>query len=211
MNLIFLGAPGSGKGTQSDFLIENFNLEHLSTGNLIREAISQGTKTGLKMKAVVESGNLVNDELVVSMVEEKIQSLDKGFIFDGFPRTIPQAQALEKLMKDSNKKLDGVLFLDIDQEILLERLTGRMTCSSCKRPYHKLFSKPDVDGICNVDKAKLITREDDKLENAKVRLETYERQTAPLVEFYEQKGMLIRINANQKPADVTNSIKEALK
>lgn len=196
-NLVFLGPPGAGKGTLSEVLIKETGISHISTGNILRAEIKNETELGKKAKGFVSSGALVPDELVADMVGEWLgkDECGKGFILDGFPRTVKQAELLEKALKKIGKKLDCVIYFKAGEELLLKRLTARLTCGGCGLIFNKLFSPPKKEGVCDSCGKNLIQRADDSLETAKERLKVYNAQTAPLIEYYEKKGLLCSVDA----------------
>lgn len=212
MHLILMGLPGAGKGTQAEFIKDDYNIPHISTGDMFRLAIEEGTELGKVAKSHIDSGSLVPDEVTNGIVEERLSKDDcnEGFLLDGFPRTIPQAEALEAIVKRLNKQIDYVIYVDVPEDILLERLTGRRVCPKCGASYHILFNKPKQDGICDKDGAELIHREDDNEETMKNRLDAYTEQTAPLLDFYKDQNKLISVNGDQDIEKVFDEIKEKL-
>ncbi|MBM4370318.1 MAG: adenylate kinase [Deltaproteobacteria bacterium] len=209
MKLILLGAPGAGKGTQAKRLEEDFGWRQVSTGDILRAARKAGTPLGLKAAAFMDSGALVPDDLVVQIVRERLQQddLKGGFILDGFPRTVGQAEALEALGVD----IDAVLEIAVDDEELVGRLTGRLTCSRCGAMFHRLFLKPAVEGICNKCSGALVQRADDNEETVRNRLAVYQRQTAPLIAFYGARGRLVTVNGTGgTPDGVYQSVRTVL-
>ncbi|MGP1439244.1 MAG: adenylate kinase [Treponema sp.] len=199
MKCVFLGPPGAGKGTLALEVSKLYDIVHISTGDLFRSAIKNGTELGRKIKAVIESGALVSDDLTVELLKERLKKDDwkKGFILDGFPRTIAQAEALSKLVE-----LDYVINLDISDEEVIERLSGRRVCSKCGQSFHIKFMKPKLENICDSCGESLITREDDKREAIEKRLKTYAEQTYPLIEYYKEKGLLVDIDARPSTAEI---------
>ncbi len=197
-NLVFLGPPGAGKGTLSDPLMKAENLAHISTGDILRAEIKNGTELGMSAKSYMDAGKLVPDEIVAGMVAKRLASDDckGGFILDGFPRTVPQAELLSDAMKKIGMNLDAVVLFDAPEDLLLQRLTARLTCRSCGASFNKLFSKPKQDGVCDSCGGELYQRSDDSLETAQNRLKVYNEQTAPLVKFYEEKQMLSKIDSS---------------
>ncbi|MFO7982819.1 MAG: adenylate kinase [Desulfuromonadales bacterium] len=206
MNLILLGPPGAGKGTQAKMLVDRYGIPQISTGDMLRDAVRQGTPMGLKAKEYMDAGNLVPDAVVVGIVKERLQQDDcsDGFILDGFPRTVAQADALEESLRDSGRRIDAVISLDVDIEALVGRLTGRRTCKNCGAGYHVTFDPPKTDLICDKCGGELVQREDDQEATIRERLEVYQRQTAPLVEYYSQKGILFRVDG-MAPIDSVQS------
>lgn len=194
MNLILLGAPGAGKGTLASFLIEKMGIPSVSTGNILREAIRNGTELGRQAKAFMDAGKLVSDELVINLLKERIAQPDcqNGFILDGFPRTIPQAEALDKIAK-----IDCALSLEVDDSVIESRMTGRRTCTKCGATYHIVANPPKTEGVCDVCGDALQIRADDKLEVVRQRLETYHAQTEPLKDYYGAQGKLKSIDGAQ--------------
>lgn len=199
MKCVFLGPPGAGKGTLALEVSKLYDIVHISTGDLFRSSIKNGTDLGKKIKAVIESGALVSDDLTVELLKERLKKDDwkKGFILDGFPRTIAQAEALSSLVE-----LDYVINLDISDEEVIERLSGRRVCSKCGMSFHIKFMKPKTENICDSCASSLITREDDKRVAIEKRLKTYAEQTYPLIEFYKEKGLLVDINARPSTAEI---------
>ncbi|AGR41594.1 adenylate kinase [Spiroplasma taiwanense] len=210
MNIILLGAPGSGKGTQSEFLCDKKNFIQLSTGDLFRTNILNKTKLGLEAQKYMNQGLLVPDLITNEMVKEYLERKHDNLIFDGYPRTDDQAQQLDKMLLLLNSKIDLVIYIEIDESLLLERLTGRIVCSICKRSYHKVNRKPIRNGFCDFDNGTLITRPDDQEDKIKIRLEAYNTQTAPLIKFYENKLKIINAN-NLSSEEVYNKILGVLK
>ncbi len=206
MKLIMLGAPGAGKGTQAERIAKALEIPTISTGFIIRKAISAQTDLGKIAKDFIDKGQLVPDEIVIKLLFERIKEDDckNGFILDGFPRTIPQAQALQ----DADIRIDKVLSIELDDEVILERLSGRRECSKCGRTYHVLFQKPQKDGLCDSCGSELICRKDDNPETIKSRLAVYHEQTEPLIAFYNKLGILVPVESKK---DVENTTKEVFK
>jgi adenylate kinase len=212
MKLILLGPPGAGKGTQAKMLTERFGIPQISTGDILRAAVKEGTPMGLQAKACMDAGALVPDEVVVGIVRERLQQADcaAGFILDGFPRTVPQAEALSATLDELGKELDAVLSLEVDVEALVERLTGRRTCKECGRGYHVKFDLPRQAGICDACGGTLFQRDDDQEATIRKRLEVYQAQTAPLAGFYQEHGLLTRVDGMQEIDSVQRQLLAAL-
>lgn len=210
MIVVFLGPPGSGKGTQAKKLSQELGLLHISTGDLLREAVKNQTPLGLKAREYMERGELVPDSIMISLIEE-VMPEEGGFILDGFPRTVPQALALEEMLGAYNKQVDSVFLFDISEEVVVERLSGRLTCSQCGAVYHKKYNPPKQEGICDLCGGKLIQREDDKEEVIRKRYRVYVEQTKPLVEFYQERNKLTRLDAEQDIQEVNRRLLEVLK
>ncbi|SFM41580.1 Adenylate kinase [Gracilibacillus orientalis] len=213
MNLILMGLPGAGKGTQAEKVIEKYDIPHISTGDMFRLAIKEGTELGQKAKSYMDEGALVPDEVTIGIVKERLSKDDciKGFLLDGFPRTLAQAEALDELLSSMNRSIDYVLHVDVDKDELVERLTGRRICPDCGTAYHVLFNPPKVEGVCDKDGATLIQREDDQPSTVKNRLEVNLEQTQPMLDFYSNKGDLVTINGSQEIDKVFSDIDEKLK
>lgn len=194
-----MGLPGAGKGTQAEKINEKYHIPHISTGDMFRLAIKEGTPLGKKAKQYLDEGALVPDEVTNGIVEERLSKADceKGFLLDGFPRTIPQAEALRDITTKLNKKLDYVIHVDVPEEKLLERLTGRRVCPVCGATYHVVYNPPEQEGICDKDGAELIQREDDTIETVQKRLAVNMEQTKPLLDYYEKQGILVTVNGDQ--------------
>ncbi|MGD8192754.1 adenylate kinase [Brevibacillus ginsengisoli] len=199
MNIILMGLPGAGKGTQAERIVEEFKIPHISTGDMFRAAVKNETPLGLKAKSYMDQGHLVPDEVVIGIVRERLSKEDceKGFLLDGFPRTVPQAEALTATLNDMGRTIDHVINIDVDREILIERLTGRWICPVCGSSYHTIFNPPQVAGICDKDGGKLYQREDDKIEVVAQRLDVNIAQTQPLVNYYSSQGLLRNVNGDQ--------------
>ncbi|MBE6375435.1 MAG: adenylate kinase [Lentisphaeria bacterium] len=191
-NLIFLGGPGAGKGTVSNAMIAKYGVAHISTGDILRAEVAKGTPAGKEAGAIMKSGGLVPDAMVCGMVGERLKEPDceKGFILDGFPRTIAQAETLATILDGMGKKIDAVIYLNVSDEIILQRLTARMNCRGCDAIYNKIFMPPKVEGICDKCGSELFQRADDSLETAKSRLAVFHKQTQPLIDYYEKLGLL---------------------
>lgn len=212
MNLVLFGPPGAGKGTQAKFIVDCFKIPQISTGDMLRVAVKEQTPLGLIAKQIMESGGLVPDEVVLGIVRERIVLSDchNGFVLDGFPRTIPQADALVSILSGLNKQIDHVISLDVDSSEIIQRLSGRRTCSSCGKGYHVINDPPKLEGICDSCHAALIQREDDREDTVMNRLAVYEQQTAPLKVYYEQAGLLRNIDGSGSIQNIQHQIKEVL-
>ncbi|CDQ41400.1 MULTISPECIES: adenylate kinase [Virgibacillus] len=212
MNLILMGLPGAGKGTQAEKINEKYNIPHISTGDMFRLAIKEGTDLGKKAKEYMDQGELVPDEVTIGIVRERLNKDDckNGFLLDGFPRTINQAEALQDLLQDMNETIDYVLHVDVPEEKLVERLTGRRICPTCGATYHVVYNPPKEDGICDKDGSQLIQRDDDKADTVKKRLSVNIEQTKPLLDFYEDKGYLVTVDGNQDIDQVFRDIQSKI-
>lgn len=210
MNLILFGAPGAGKGTQSTLLIKREGMRQISTGDLLRAAMKNGTQLGVKAKGFIEKGELVPDSLVIDLVREVLSSNQASFILDGYPRTVVQAEALEKLLADLKLKIGRAIFLEVPGEVLLERLSGRRICKNCGSVYHKIAKPSHKEGICDVCGGPVIQRDDDKEEVIAKRLRTYEEFTMPLKQYFKQTGQYAEVDGNLDEESVYKSIKSLM-
>lgn len=212
MNIMLFGAPGAGKGTQAKFLIEKYGIPQISTGDILRAAIKEGTAMGLEAKKFMDDGKLVPDSTIIGIIKDRLSEDDckKGFILDGFPRTLAQAEALEVLMKEMNIKLDKVISLNVPDELILGRIVGRKVCPVCGASFHVEFNPPKAEGKCDLCGADLITRKDDNAETVTKRLTEYHSQTAPLFDFYQSRGVLVDIDGTKKMEDITKEIFDIL-
>ena len=212
MKLLIMGRPGAGKGTQAANIKEYYNIPHISTGDMFRAAIKNETKLGLLAKSFMDKGQLVPDEVTIGIVQERLLEDDckKGFLLDGFPRTIAQAEALETLLKENGIVLDAVLDVNVPAEILVRRMVGRRVCKGCGATFHVEFNAPKQEGICDVCGTPLIQRADDTYETANSRLEVYDNNTAPLLDFYNTRGLLKTVNGDQALDKVFEDIKNVL-
>ena len=208
MNIILFGAPGAGKGTQAVELVNKYKLTHISTGEMFREAIKNQTAMGQLANSYISKGNLVPDEVTVGLVKERLAQEDckNGFILDGFPRTLPQAECLDEICKELNIKIDYVIDIEVSAQDVIERLSARRVCRSCGASFHLIFNKPTVDGVCDLCGGELYTRKDDNKESVAVRINTYQAQTTPLINYYKNKGILLEINGQQDINDVFKEI-----
>ena len=213
MRLILLGPPGAGKGTQAAWLKETYAIPQLSTGEMLREAVAKGTEVGREAKSIMEAGKLVSDEIINRIVAERIDQPDcaNGFILDGFPRTIPQAEALDSMLAERGLKLDAVVEIKVDKRALVERISGRFSCAKCGTGYHDSFKPTQVAGVCDVCGAtEFVRRKDDNAETVMARLESYEAQTAPLLPYYGDKGLVRTVDGMAPIDEVTAAIRRAL-
>jgi adenylate kinase len=213
MILILLGAPGAGKGTQAQHLMESRGLVQLSTGDMLRGAVANQTEVGKRAKAAMDAGALVSDEIVIAIIADRIEEDDckKGFILDGFPRNLAQAEALDAMLAEKGMKLSGVVEIAVDDAALVSRITGRYSCASCNAGYHDEFKKPQVAGVCDSCGGKeFIRRKDDNEETVVSRLKAYHDQTAPLLPYYKERGVLLKVDGMAGINDVTRQMDEAL-
>lgn len=208
MNIILLGAAGSGKGTQAEYISTKYNLKKISTGDLLRAEIEKQTDLGNQIKSIVQAGALVDNDMIVQLVLKKLQSGDdNGAIFDGFPRTVIQAQRLDEILKEQGQKVDAVIELVVSEDDLIRRLSNRFNCKKCNAGYNRLFKNPKVDNVCDVCYGKeFIVRDDDKPDAIKKRFHDYQTQTGLLLPYYEQKGLLYKINGQEDMVDVSKNI-----
>jgi len=211
MRLIFLGPPGSGKGTQAAKLLERTQMAHISTGDILRENVKKGTDLGLQAKGYMDSGKLVPDALIVEMMKQRLQAEDcsKGFILDGFPRTVAQAEALEKMLKGLGMNLDAVVLFKVSDAVVIERLSGRRGCRQCGAIYHVRFNPSSKGTACQVCGGELFQRDDDREEVIRNRLDVYHSQTAPLIGFYSQRNLLVEVEAEKSSDEVLKTILDA--
>jgi adenylate kinase len=212
VNLVLMGLPGAGKGTQAERIVDRYNIPHISTGDMFRAAMKEGTELGLKAKSYMDEGALVPDEVTIGIVRERLSKDDceRGFLLDGFPRTVPQAEALEGILSELNKKIDFVLNIEVDDSILLERLTGRRICKSCGATYHLVFNPPKEEGTCDRCGGELYQRADDNAETVQNRLDVNMAQSKPLLDFYSEKGYLRNIDGQREISEVFNDIESLL-
>ncbi len=212
MRLILLGPPGAGKGTQASILTKHFGMPHVSTGDIFRANIARGTPLGLKAKAILDSGELVPDEITIGIVRDRLAEPDAepGFLLDGFPRTIPQAEALGRILDDLGRPLDRVLELQVDPEEIVRRLSGRRICRTCGHVWHLEFEPPTVEDVCDRDGGVLYQREDDEPETVRTRLRVYVEQTKPLIGYYADHGLLTTIPAVGSVDDISQRLIETL-
>jgi adenylate kinase len=213
MNMILLGPPGAGKGTQSKRLEEKFSITQLSTGDMLRAEVASGSDLGKQAKDIMEAGGLVSDEIIIGMISNRVDQDDckKGFILDGFPRTVPQAEALGTMLAEKSLKLDHVIELTVDDEAMVERICGRYTCSKCGAGYHDSFQKPATDGVCDSCGSTDFTRRaDDNEDTVRNRLSAYHEQTAPIANFYGDQGILKQVDGMSPIDDVTSQLENII-
>ena len=212
MRIVLLGAPGSGKGTQAQKLIAEYGIPQISTGDLLRAAVASNSELGQRAKTAMDNGQLVSDDIVLGMIEERLQDDDtqKGFILDGFPRNLSQAASLDELLAKSGKPLQGALLIDVEFDVLLKRITGRLSCKSCGAIYNRFTSAPEVENTCDKCQSELYHRADDNEETIGKRLETYEKETAPLVNYFKDKGLLLKVAGIGEIEEITAAVKAEL-
>jgi len=212
LNLILLGPPGAGKGTQAERIREDFDLAYIATGDMLRQAVAEGTPLGVEAKAYMDAGDLVPDNVIIGVIVERMESGDAldGFLLDGFPRTIGQAEALDEALERAGRDITGVLLIDAPDEEIVRRISGRRVGPNSGRVYHVEFDPPKVDGKDDADGAELIQRDDDRPETIRKRLDVYHAQTAPLVSYYEDRGLLHRIDGLASPAEVHEHVRATI-
>lgn len=213
MNLLLMGLPGAGKGTQAEFIVQKYGIPHISTGDIFRAAMKNKTPMGVKAQQYIDKGELVPDDVTCGIVEDRLKQpdTDKGYLLDGFPRNIDQAKSLEDMTREMGKELDAVINIEVDPKVLVDRLSGRFICKNCGATYHKLYKKPIVDGTCDVCGAHVFyQRSDDKPETVKNRLKVNEKSNAPLIDFYKDRGILHSVDGDRDIADVSKDIDKIL-
>lgn len=212
MNIVLMGLPGAGKGTQAEKIVEKYGIPHISTGDMFRAAMKEETELGLKAKSFIDKGELVPDEVTIGIVQERLSKEDahKGFLLDGFPRTVAQADALENILNNLGKKIDYVINIQVDKEVLMERLTGRRICKNCGATYHLVFNPPSEDGVCDRCGGELYQRADDNEETVQNRLDVNIKQTQPLLDFYQDKGYLVNIDGQRDINEVFSEIDDLI-
>ncbi|WP_421382672.1 adenylate kinase [Bacillus salacetis] len=212
MNIVLMGLPGAGKGTQAERIVEKYGIPHISTGDMFRAAMKEETELGLKAKSFIDKGELVPDEVTIGIVQERLSKEDahKGFLLDGFPRTVAQADALENILDNLGKKIDYVINIQVDKEVLMERLTGRRICKNCGATYHLVFNPPSEEGVCDRCGGELYQRADDNAETVQNRLDVNIKQTQPLLDFYQEKGYLVNIDGQRDINEVFSEIDELI-
>jgi len=208
IRMVLLGPPGAGKGTQGQMLAEKLGVPQIATGDILRAAVKEGSELGQKAKSYMDAGDLVPDEVMVGIIRDRLQDEDAqaGYILDGFPRTVAQAEALDEMLSNIGQKLDHVLHIDVDDEALVERLSGRLICRDCGASYHTRFNPPQKDQVCDQCGGELFQREDDQEETVRSRLAVFAERTQPLVEYYQQQGIYRRIDGDQEPQQVLTKI-----
>ena len=208
MKIIMLGAPGAGKGTQAKSISNRYSIPHISTGDIFRKNISEETPLGIEAKQYIDNGQLVPDEVTINMVKDRLtwEDCKNGYLLDGFPRTVAQAEALQEFLESRDEKLDTALCIEVPSSFILERMTGRRVCLSCGASYHIKFNSPAVDGVCDVCGDNIIQRKDDVEETVKERLDVYERQTQPLIDFYKEKNLLSTVDGTKAINEVFEGI-----
>ena len=213
MNLILLGPPGAGKGTQAKRLAQTHGLVQLATGDMVRSAIASGSELGRRVKAIYDAGQLVPDDIIIQMIADRIGQPDsaRGFILDGFPRTVPQAEALDAVLAERGQALDHVILIEVDEAALVDRIAGRFTCQGCGASYHERYRRPQAEGVCDVcGGTDLVHRADDRPEAVKTRFEVYRRQTEPILPYYRARGILRTVNGMADIDEVTRQIEALL-
>ena len=212
LNLILLGPPGAGKGTQAERIREDFDLAYIATGDMLRQAVTDGSELGVRAKGYMDAGELVPDEVIIGVIIERVQGDDArdGFLLDGFPRTIGQADALAAALDGLGRKLTGVVLVDAPDDEIVRRISGRRVSASSGRVYHVDFEPPQTEGVCDVDGSQLIQRDDDKPETVRKRLEVYHAQTAPLVAYYDERGLLHRVDGTASPQVVHEHVRATI-
>ncbi len=212
MIVILLGPPGAGKGTQAERIIDHHKLTHVSTGDILRSSVKKGTELGNKAKEFMDKGELVSDDIIIGIVEERLKEPDckSGALLDGFPRTVVQARSLDKVLEKMERSIKAVIYIDVDEEEIISRLTGRRICRECGASYHLKFNPPQVRNVCDQCGGGLYQREDDSFETVKQRISVYQEQTEPLINYYEKNNLLEKVDGNQDIDEVFKEIKKIL-
>jgi adenylate kinase len=212
MNLILLGAPGAGKGTQAKYIVEKYGIPQISTGDMLRDAVAKGTELGKKAKEYMDKGELVPDEVVIGIVRDRLKEKDteKGFILDGFPRTLNQAEALDKMLSELNKNINAVINVAVPEEEVVKRIVNRRSCRKCGAVYHLIYAPPKVEGKCDKCDGELYQRDDDKEETVRERFSVYRKQTEPLIEYYSKKGLVKDVDGTKGIDEVSAEIQKIL-
>lgn len=213
MKMVLLGPPGAGKGTQAKLISEKYSIPHISTGDIFRKNISEKTKLGIEAKKYMDNGQLVPDKVTIDIVKDRLTEDDckEGFLLDGFPRTVKQAEALDEFLNSADGKIDAALLIDVAEEFILERMTGRRVCSSCGASYHIKFNPSKIDGKCDLCNGDLIQRKDDTEATVKERLDVYSKQTQPLINYYRNQNVLLKIEGTKEISEVFDEICNSLK
>ncbi len=213
MNIILLGPPGGGKGTQAKKIVEKYGIPHIATGDILREAVAKGTELGKKAKEYMDRGELVPDDIVIGIVKERLKQPDceKGFLLDGFPRTLKQAEALDEMLSELNKKIDVTIYIDVPEEEVVKRIANRRSCKVCGAVYHLIYAPPKEPNKCDKCGGELYQRDDDKEDVVRQRFKVYMENTAPLIEYYEKKGLLYKVDGTRSIDEVWSQIEEVLK
>jgi adenylate kinase len=211
-NLVLLGPPGAGKGTQASRIVAEYGIPHVSTGDILRGAVKNGTAMGLEAKRYMDAGDLVPDSVVIGIVKDRLQEPDtaKGFLMDGFPRTIPQAEALDKALEELDRAISKVVVILVDEDDLVKRLSGRRVCRACQAPFHVMFNQPKVEGVCDKCGGELYQRDDDNETTVRNRLVNYRNQTEPLIDYYDNAGVVARVDGAKSPDGVYEDVRMAL-
>lgn len=207
MRVIFLGAPGTGKGTQAGYIAKKYGVPQISTGDILRKAVKDGTELGVKAKAIMEAGGLVSDDIMIELVEQRLSlhDCDNGYILDGFPRTLKQAQSLDEMLRNG-KQIDAVIYFDVEEDDLVKRITSRRVCVQCGKTYNVITDPPPADNLCEVDGGEIIQRDDDKEETVRKRLKVYQESTSPLYQYYKARNKLYSIDASRAVKTVREAI-----
>ncbi len=213
LKIVLLGPPGAGKGTQAKLISEKYSIPHISTGDIFRKNISEKTKLGVEAKRYMDNGQLVPDQVTIDIVKDRLSKNDckEGFLLDGFPRTVKQAEALDEFLNENHNKIDAALLIDVEEKFILERMTGRRVCPSCGASYHIRFNPPKVEGKCDACDSDLIQRKDDTEATVKERLDVYNQQTQPLVDYYKNQNALLKVEGTKEINQVFDEICDALK
>jgi adenylate kinase len=211
-NLVLLGPPGAGKGTQASRIVAEYGIPHISTGDILRGAVKNGTAMGLEAKRYMDAGDLVPDSVVIGIVKDRLQEPDtaKGFLMDGFPRTIPQAEALDKALEELDRAISKVVVILVDEDDLVKRLSGRRVCRACQAPFHVMFNQPKAEGVCDKCGGELYQRDDDNETTVRNRLVNYRNQTEPLIDYYDNAGVVARVDGAKSPDGVYEDVRMAL-
>ncbi len=212
MNIILLGPPGAGKGTQAKFIVDKYKIPHISTGDMLREAVSSGNEMGLKVKSIIEQGLLVSDDVMIELIKERLSRKDtlNGFILDGFPRTVKQAQSLTNIIKKINKKIEYAIFVNSDEETVVKRISNRRVCPKCGRVYNLITLKPNNDSLCDECGSEIIQRKDDKEETVRERYRIYIENTQPVIDYYIKDNLLVEVDGSKDLNEVNKEVMKVL-